>query len=124
MEDNERNENTPEQKEFQHPKDAAEHIYNEFSKLISNHSEKTTEWAIAFEDVLGLLDGIMEQRITRGQPRLMLQLTRVCEGLATEDAKREMAELIGDCASYGLTAEGQDLTAPYRGHSHVNSIKK
>ena len=110
--------------DFKHPIEAAEAIKKRLDALlVAWKDESIPEISILDEDVSGLLDGIIERRITTGQSRLASQLGRMGY-LLPADAQHRLSEIVGDCARFGISASGQDLTKPYRSRSHGNPLQK
>lgn len=110
-----------------HPKEVADTVLNRLHNVLTedNGYDSTNDLLrFANANAVGLLFGIKEQRITKGQPQLSSFLQQVSDCLPDESQKHKMAHIIKHCASYGLTAEGQDLSSPYRGHSHASTVRK
>ena len=111
-------------KEFNTPLEVAVDVLQRLNQLLFSWNDDTNrELAALDEEICGTLEGIVEGRITCGQPRLAELLHQLYSVLPPEPGL-EIAEIIGDCARFGVTAVGQELTIPYKRAGFTSTIKR
>ena len=69
------------------------------------------------EEVAGILAGIKDRRITSGQARLSILLNQIIQNWPETEVPNELFHILGDCASFGLSVEGQHM-GTYTGRGH------